>query len=65
MVDGTSAARGGPMLTKVCRVCGRRLPLSELVTDRHAGLGRASICKPCYRDVRKTYPSYNKRKELT
>jgi len=52
-------------MTKVCRVCGRRLPLSELVTDRHAGLGKKSICKPCYRDVRKTYPSYNKRKEVT
>lgn len=65
MVDGTCVAGGGRMLTKVCRVCGRRLPLSELVTDRHAGLGKKSICKPCYRDVRKTYPSYNKRKEVT
>ena len=52
-------------MTKVCRVCGRRLPLSELVKDKNAGLGRASICRPCYRDVRKTYPSYNRRKEVT
>ena len=56
-------------MTKVCRVCGRRLPLSELVTDRHAGLGKKSICKPCYRDERKGYPSYGrrygKRKEVT
>lgn len=65
MVDGTCVAWGGRMLTKVCRVCGRRLPLDELVTDRHAGLGKKSICKSCYRDVRKTYPSYNKRKEVT
>lgn len=65
MVDGTCVAGGGRMLTKVCRVCGRRLPLSELVKDKRAGLGRASICKLCYRDVRKTYPSYNKRKEVT
>lgn len=49
------------MLTKVCRVCGRRLPLSELVKDKGAGLGRASICKPCYREVRKGYPSYGRR----
>ena len=52
-------------MTKVCRVCGRRLPLSELVKDKNAGLGRASICRPCYRYVRKTYPSYNRRKEVT
>lgn len=65
MVDGTCVAGGGRMLTKVCRVCGRRLPLSELVKDKRAGLGRASICKPCYRDVRKAYPSYNRRKEVS
>ena len=57
------------MLTKVCRVCGRRLPLDELVKSKNAGLGRASICKSCYRDVRKGYPSYGrrygKRKEVT
>jgi hypothetical protein len=47
-------------MTKVCRVCGRRLPLFELVADRHAGLGRKSICKACYRDERRRYPSYNK-----
>ncbi|MBR3653217.1 MAG: hypothetical protein IKN60_04615 [Bacteroidales bacterium] len=52
-------------MTKVCRVCGRRLPLRDLVKDRGAGLGRASICKACYRDVRKSYPSYNRRKEAT
>lgn len=53
------------MMTKVCRVCGRRLPLSELVTDRYAGLGKKSICKRCYRDERRQYPSYNRRKEVT
>ena len=49
-------------MSKVCRVCGRRLPLSELVTDRYAGLGKKSICKPCYKAERKQYPSYNKQK---
>lgn len=53
------------MLTKVCRVCGRRLPLSELVADKYAGLGRKSICKACYRDERKSYPSYNRRKGVS
>lgn len=48
-------------LTKVCRVCGRRLPLDELVKSRNAGFGRASICKPCYNDLRKTYPSYKRK----
>lgn len=50
-------------MTKVCRVCGRRLPLSELVRCKGAGLSYASICKPCYNEERKTYPSYNKRRE--
>ena len=49
------------MMTKVCRVCGQRLPLNELVKSKYAGLGRASICKLCYRDERKRYPSYGKR----
>ena len=34
------------MLTKVCRVCGRRLPLDELVKNKNAGLGRATTCTP-------------------
>lgn len=50
------------MVTKVCRVCGRRLPLDKLVKSKNAGLGRASICKPCYNAERKSYPSYPKRK---
>lgn len=50
------------MVTKTCRVCGRKLPLGALVTDSHASLGVKSICKACYRDVRKGYPSYPKRK---
>lgn len=49
------------MVTKVCRVCGRRLPIAELVKDSHASFGVKSICKACYRDVRKEYPSYRKR----
>lgn len=53
------------MMTKVCRVCGRRLPLSELVADKYAGLGRKSICKACYRDERKGYQSYNRRKGVS
>lgn len=48
------------MMTKVCRVCGRSLPLSEFVKDRTAALGIKYVCKACYRDLRKTYPSYAK-----
>lgn len=48
------------MMTKVCRACGRRLPLDRLVKSKNAGLGRASICKPCYNAERKTYSSYPK-----
>lgn len=51
------------MMTKVCRVCGRRLTLDKLVTDSHAGLGVKSLCKACYSDVRKGYPSYPKRRD--
>lgn len=51
------------MMRKTCRVCGRKLPLDALVTDSHASLGVKSICKACYRDERKDYPSYPKRKE--
>jgi len=50
------------MITKVCRVCGRRLPLDKLVKDSYAGLGTKNLCKACYRDERKGYPSYPKRK---
>jgi len=50
------------MIRKTCRVCGRRLTLDKLVTDSHASLGAKSICKACYRDERKGYPSYPKRK---
>ncbi len=48
------------MVTKVCRVCKRRMPLKEFVTDKCASFGVKSICKACYRDERKTYPSYPK-----
>lgn len=51
------------MVSKTCRTCKRKLPLSEFVTDSHASLGVKSICKACYRDERKRYPSYPKRKE--
>lgn len=51
------------MMRKTCRVCGRRMQLSEFVTDSHASLGVKNICKACYRDERKGYPSYPKRKE--
>jgi hypothetical protein len=51
------------MMCKTCRVCGRKLSLDALVTDSHASLGVKSICKTCYRDERKGYPSYPKRKE--
>lgn len=50
------------MMRKTCRVCGRRIELDGLVTDSYAGLGVKSICKACYRDERKSYPSYPKRK---
>ena len=50
-------------MMKTCRSCGRRMKLSEFVTDSHASLGVKSICKACYRDERKGYPSYPKRKE--
>ena len=51
------------MICKTCRVCGRRLPLDKLVTDSYASFGKKSICKACYRDERKGYPSYPKREE--
>ena len=53
------------MMTKVCRVCGRRLPLSELVRDSCATLGVKAICRACYRDERKGYPSYGRLKEYS
>lgn len=49
------------MIRKTCRVCDRKLPLDALVTDSHASFGVKSICKACYRDVRKEYTSYRKR----
>lgn len=49
----------GPLVT--CRVCGRRLPVSEMVKDSHAALGCKRICKACYAYERKGYPSYIKR----
>ena len=51
------------MMRKTCRVCGRKMPLDKLVTDSYASFGVKSICKTCYRDERKNYPSYPKRKE--
>ena len=50
-------------MMKTCRSCGRRMKLSEFVTDSHASFGVKSICKACYRDERKGYPSDPKRKE--
>ena len=50
------------MTRKTCRVCGRRMPLDKFVTDSHASLGVKNICRACYRDERKGYPSYPKRK---
>lgn len=47
-------------MTHECRKCGRRLPLSEFVKDSHAALGIKYVCKACYRDLRKTFPSYTK-----
>lgn len=52
------------MVTKTCRVCKRRMPLKEFVTDKSASLGVKSICKACYRDERKNYPSYPKREGM-
>lgn len=46
------------MITKTCRVCGRKMALSEFVTDSHASFGVKRICKACYRYERKTYSSY-------
>ena len=48
-------------MTHECRKCGRRLPASEFVRDNHAVLGIKYVCHQCYRDLRKTYPSYGKR----
>ena len=53
------------MVTKVCRVCGRKLPLEKLVKNKSAGLGRANICKPCYNAERKNYPSYPKKRSAS
>lgn len=44
----------------VCRRCGRKLDLSKFVRDRHATLGVKYICKVCYSEERKSYPSYIK-----
>ena len=46
------------MMTKTCRVCGRKMAFSEFVTDSHASFGVKRICKACYRYERKTYSSY-------
>jgi hypothetical protein len=46
------------MMTKTCRACGRKMALSEFVTDSHASFGVKRICKACYRYERKTYSSY-------
>lgn len=52
------------MVTHECTKCKRRLPLSEFVRDSHAALGVKYVCRACYRDLRKTYPSYTRaRKE--
>lgn len=50
-------------MTHECTKCGRRLPLSEFVRDRCATLGIKYVCRACYRDLRKTYPSYNKKEK--
>lgn len=52
------------MVTKTCRVCGRKMQLSEFVTDSNASFGVKSICKACYRDERKGYPSYMRQKKV-
>lgn len=49
-------------MTHKCRKCGRTLPASDFVRDRCAALGVKYVCRQCYRDLRKTYPSYNTRK---
>jgi ribosomal protein L40E len=49
-------------MTHVCTKCGRRLPLYDFVRDSSAALGIKYVCRACYRDLRKTYPSYPKRK---
>ena len=51
------------MMRKTCRVCGRSLTLDKLVTDSHASMGVKNICKACYRDERKSYPSYPRRRD--
>lgn len=48
------------MVTKTCRVCKRRMPLKEFVTDKSASFGVKAICKACYQYERKTYASYPK-----
>ena len=50
------------MVTHECTKCRRRLPLSEFVRDSHAALGVKYVCRACYRDIRKTYPSYRRKK---
>lgn len=52
-------------LRKTCRICGRRLTADAMVKDSHATFGFKAICKACYRDERRRYPSYNRRKEVT
>ncbi len=50
------------MTGRTCIKCGRTLALSEFVTDSYATHGKKSICKACYRDIRKTYPSYERKR---
>lgn len=50
------------MVTKVCRSCKRKMPLDRFVTDKHSTFGVKGICKACYRDERKNYPSYPRKK---
>ena len=50
-------------MRRVCRRCRRKLDLSEFVTDSHATFGVKSICKVCYSEERKGYPSYRKQRK--
>ena len=47
-------------MMKTCRVCKRKLPLERFVKDRCAALGVKYVCRACYADERKSYPSYLK-----
>lgn len=41
--------------TKVCRRCGKELPLNEYYKDKKTKCGHVSVCKECRREIQRTY----------